>query len=340
MEFTDKIRVFLNNSGYNNLFISFFPALFTVILANNIFTFNYISACLAVIVCIFLNMSTKIFDDFLDFILSKTKTRLELEKTGIRGLYTKGSHFIDNKTLARKYFYYSIFFLVIALSLIILTCYILKDCKLLLFVLLLSAIGIINYHPKFKHLLNHTGYEIFAAVSNSFILMLFVFYSSSKCLTFDAFYIALIVFFLSFNIFYTSSLLNQKPDIITQKMTLPIIIKKENLQFLFSVFLTLFPFLLTFTGIYLKILPKISAAVFLLIFHSIWFLYLIFIFLKEPQKPVKWHILMGINTQSDINEQNNQSWYFVRYNLLRNIYITYLFILTISLINWNEIFIF
>ena len=290
--------------------------------------------------CVIIQYSAQILDDYLDWVYSKTTKRLELEQTGIRGLYTKAAYFLKDKKLPRIYFYAALILALVAITVFIFVSVNSKNFLLLLFLVLLPLFLFINYHPKFKKIINFTGTEFLCAVLCSFMTIICVFYASAKCVIFPIIYIGLISFFFIYNLLYTASLLNLKPDIMTEKTTMPIILKNENLQFIFSVFLTIFPFILLPIGVFYEILPKFSLIAEVLIFHAIWFLYLIYLFIKKPQKIIKWHFLMGLDKAEVENEQNNIGWYTVRYNLLINIYMIFFLILIISLINWKEIFMF
>ncbi|MBQ7450137.1 hypothetical protein IJS77_01875 [bacterium] len=340
MEIFKKIDNFLKCAGYDKLFISFFPMFCSLVLAAGTFTFNYKFACYLTVAFVLLHLSIKIFDDFIDWIKGKPYNRMELEKTGVRGLYLKCSHFIENKTLPRFYFYCAFTFLFFSVFIIFSVCCMSKIYCALLFLLIIPFFALLNYKEKYSKIILFTGYEIFPAMICSFLSMFFIFWVSTRCITSTLFYISIISFFSTLNIFYTSSLLNQKADIISEKKTLPIIIKNENLQFIFSSFLTLFPFILVGIGIFYDFLPKLSEITILLIPFSIWFLYLIYLFIKKPQQTVKWHFLMGFDGNRDCNEQNNLSWYFVRYNFLRNIFISFYMLLSISFINFKELFMF
>ena len=340
MNFFEKTAHLYKNAGHERLCLTSVPALCAAVIADNIFNSNLFYALVFVFACVLFQMSAQIFDDYFDWITSKTTKRLELEKTGIRGLYTKSAHFLADKKLPRLYFCLAILLSVIALSVFFSICIISKNYLTYLFLIPLPLLLILNYHPKFGRIMNLMGTEFLCAVSCSFLTMMCVFYASAKCIIFPLIYTGLIAFFFIYNLLYTASLLNLKPDKMTEKQTMPIILKGENRQFLFSVFLTLFPFVLLPVGVYYNILPKLSLIAELLIFHSVWFLYLIYLFIKQPQKMIKWHFLMGLDKDEIQNEQNNIGWFTVRYNFLENIYLIFFLILILVFISQSKIFMF
>lgn len=339
MKFINNLIKFYENAGHNNLFFTALPAIYGIILGLNIFTFNLCYAILIFLACIMIQLCAQILDDYLDWIFSMTLKRLELEQTGIRGLYTKCNYFAENKKLPKLYFYAAILLFLIALSIFIYVSLISKNYRILLFLIPLPLFLLINYSPKFNKILKLFGTEFLCASLCSFLTMICVFYASTNCIIISTVYIALIFFFFTLNIMYTASLLNLKCDILAQKITLPVILKNENLIFLFSILFTLTPFILLPLGVYLNILPKISLILEALIFHSFWFLYLIYLYIKEPQKVIKWHFLMGNNENGIKNAHNNIEWYTIRCNFIKNIYFAFSFILICLLLNWKNIFI-
>ena len=340
MDLCQKIIDFYKNAGHNKLCLTSVPSLCAIIIAEGIFNSYFFAGIFIMIACIFFQISVQIFDDYIDWIFSKTQKRLELEKTGIRGLYTKSVHFLSDKKLPRKYFYLAILFAIIAIAIFIADSIIFNNYMIILFLLPPLLFFLINYCLKFKKILNFTGTEFLCAISCSFLTMFCVFYASAKCITMPLAVVALILFFLIYNLLYTASLLNLKPDIMTEKSTMPIILKNENIQFLFSVFLTLFPFVILPIAVYYEILPKFSLTAEFLIFHSVWFLYLIYLYIKAPQKIIKWHFLMGLNKNEVENEQKNIGWYTVRYNLFENIFLIFSLILIITFILQQRAFIY
>ena len=141
-----------------------------------------------------------------------------------------------------------------------------------------------------------------------------------------------------FNLCFISSTLNKKADMITDKITFPIIINNEKYEIYFSLFFTFIPFILTYTAISLNIMPMFSYITFILIPQAIWQFYLMYQFKKTPQNSTKWNILMGADKYKTQNEQNNLSWFSVRYNFARNIFVTYGIILAITLIDYSKMY--
>lgn len=330
---------FYKNTGHNNIFLTALPAIYGIISGLNIFTFNFKYAILICLACIIMQLCAQFLDDYLDWIFAKTLKRLELEQTGVRGLYTKCNYFLENKNLPKLYFYIAIFLFIIAISIFIYVSIVSKNYRILFFLIPLPIFLLINYFPKCINLLRAIGTEFLCASLCSFLTMICVFYASTNCIITSVIYIALTFLFFTYNILYTASVLNLKCDILTEKNTLPVILKHENLIFIYSILLTLIPFILIPFGVYLKILPKFSLISELLIFHSIWFLYLIYLYIKQPQKITKWHFLLGYNENGIDNEHKNIEWYTIRCNLIKNIYTTYSFILILVSIDWKNLFI-
>ena len=340
MKLNENVVRFFKTAGRDNLCFTEIPALCAIILAENIFESDFWYGMLIFIACLLFQMSAQIFDDFFDWITSKTTKRQELEQTGVRGVYTKSSHFLTDKSLPRIYFFMALLITIIALLIFAFVSISSKKFLILLFLIPLPLFFLFNYHSRFRKIMNFIGTEFLCAILCSFITIFCVFYTCAKCVTLPVIFIGLLSFFFTYNLLYTASLLNLKPDIMTEKTTMPIILKGANKQLAFSIFLTLFPFILLPLGVYYGILPKISLISELLIFHSIWFLYLIYLFIKEPQKIIKWHFLMGPGKDEIENEQSSLGWYTVRYNFLENIYLIFFLVIILSIINWKEIFIY
>ena len=328
MKIIKIIREFFFNVGYDKSFMTIAPVLLGLCLGFAIFNFKFTNGLIIAAACIFFYFSIKIFDDFIDWINSNPQKRIELEQTGIRGMYSKCSHFLNNKKLPRIYFYIALIMFLTAISLVTTTVFFMNNFKILLFLIPVLLFGFIIYNKKFKAVLNFCGYEFFCAILSS-VSLLFVYYAETRYISSTALYYLLIIFFFEMNILYTSSLLNYKSDLMTEKITLPIIIKNDIFKIVISGFLTMFPFVLTAIGIYFKIISLYSSVTLLLIGHAVWFIYLIYLYVKYPQKYIKWNWMMGIDEKSDVNEQNNTSWYTIRYNFLRNIFIAYIFITVI-----------
>ena len=336
MNFIKSLKIFFNNSGTDKLFLSLIPAFCALVSAGNTFLFDFKKGIICFISIIFFHLSIKIFDDFIDYIYENPQNRVELEQTGVRVFSAKCKHFLYDKCSPRVYFYCSLLLFTIG---IILTGII--NIWLSLFITaFLILFGFINYHKKFNFIISKISTESLISILCAPLCMLTIFLISAKCITFQICYLSVIIIPLTLSVLLTASLLNLKSDIITEKTTLPVIINNKNIILYLYFIFTFIPYLLVITGVYLNILPKLSLITLLLLGHSVWLFCLIWIYEKEPQKIIKWNILMGEDKYKIQNEQNNVSWYTVRFNFARNIYVTFIILLTISLINWSGTFLF
>lgn len=337
MNFIVGIKTFLNNLGKDKLFLTFIPCFCATISANNTFNFNLINGIIFIFAVILIQLGVQVFDDFIDWITCKTAERKDLEQTGVRVLYSKGNYMLTNKKNARLYFYISAVLILTALIVLSILCKKIQDYKLLINIPILITFGLIYYLPLLNKYTNKLGTEIIIAIICAPITIVSTFYASAKCLIPQLYAISVIFFFMIFNLCYISSMLNIKSDILTKKTTFPMVLNNEKYEIYFSLFFTIFPFVLTYLSISLKLLPIYSYITFLILPQALWQFYLMYKFKKAPQDNVKWHILMGEDSHKIENEQNNISWYSVRYNFARNIYIAYGIILAVSLINFSEL---
>ena len=325
-----NIFLFFNNAGFDKLFLTAMPAFYAISASCFVFTNNLPNSILMFIGIICLQLSIKIFDDFIDLYDGKIEQRLQIEQTGMRGRYDKGIYFYKNSP--RKYFYTAIILSICFLIASIYISFSQKSFLILIFVIFISILGYINYSSKTKYIIKKTGTEFIVAFLCSFGNIFLVFYSGAKCLTPQIAAASLITFFFIFNISYISSILNLKVDIMTKKTTFAAFINNSAMRIWFLIFFTLFPYILTYTSISFNIFPKTAYLTFLLIPHSIWLIYLVILYETKPQVQIKWNILMGPNKYKIIDEQNGLSWYNVRYNFARNIFCTYMIIITVLLV--------
>ena len=160
MNFVKSIKTFYENSGYDKLFLSVLPAFCAFICAGNTFLFDFNKGFLFLISVIFLHISIKIFDDFIDWINGNPQKRAELEQTGIRALASKCSHFLNKSSNPRFYFYISLFLFIFAI-------FLLGTINIWLSLLVLTFLiisGLINYHSKFYKILSKIGTEIIISI--------------------------------------------------------------------------------------------------------------------------------------------------------------------------------
>ena len=336
MNFVKSVKTFYENSGSDKLFLSVLPAFCAFICANNTFLFNFYNGILFLTAVIFLHISIKIFDDFIDWINENPQKRAELEQAGIRTLTSKCSHFINKSGSPRHYFYISLIFFILAILF-------LGAINIWLSVtvtILLVVSGLVNYHPKFYTIISKTSTELLISILCAPVNILFMFIACAKCIRLQIIYLSIIIFFLVISVCLIPSIINIKSDTITNKTTLPIILNNKKIMMcLLMLFITV-PYILVAIGVYFNILPILSILTLALSGHSIWLFYLILLFEKEPQKTIKWNFLMGEDKYKTKNEQKNISWFTVRCNFARNIFVTFILLLIISLIDWSGTFIF
>lgn len=340
MKILDVLKKIFLSTGINKTFLTFFPWLCACVLASYTFHYNFINSFQVLLAIIFMQLSIQMFDDYLDWVFGLTLKRKSLETIGVRGLFNKCEYAITDKTQPKLNFYSSIIFFVFSTLNLIGVCIRLENFFLMIIPIFIIFLGVINYHQVTKNFMNTIGTEILAALLCGPITFLTTYYSTSNHITFKAFFISLIFVFFAYYLCLTASFLNIKSDTLTQKTTLPTIIKNINVYFSIYMFIGFLPFLLIIFAIILNFLPKTSYLTFLILPFYIWHLYLMYLFEKEPSKKIKWNFFMGIDNKKIINEQNNISWYTVRYNFIRNIYITISLLLIISLTNIEELFIF
>lgn len=323
---------FLKNVETDKLFLTVLPAFLAFVLASRVFTFNLLLCALAILASVFLHIAAKVFDDFNDWVLGRTKNCFEAENLGVRGLYKKCIYYYNGNIKPRQYFYIGVFLLVMSVIIYSYICYMHKGINILVIIITAIIIAFINYNKKFDKILSKLGTEFLVALLCGPLNMYFVFYAATKCMTKELILFSVIVFFFIWNICYIASVLNMKLDIIAEKLTLPINLNKNSVIIYFCIFLTLFPYCLVYSFVATEILPKIYYLTLLLIPHSVWLIYLVILYIKEPHKLIKCHFLMGPNKYRIQDEQNNESWYYVRYNLARNIFCSFIFITIIILI--------
>ena len=340
MQTIEFLKNFLKDAGANKLFLTVFPSFCAIVSASNTFDFNITNGLIVLFAAILIQLSIQLFDDFIDWVSGSTIKRQELEQSGIRGLYTKSAYALNNKKLPRTYFYTAIIFFIIGVNRIFYVCRLINDYKLLLGLLMVILFGFVNYYPKNKKVMEYLGSEIFVATLCAPILMVSTFYACAKCIIPQIVLLSFILFFIIYYICLVGSTLNLKPDIMTQKTTLPIMINNSDKNLIILFFIGIIPFLLSLVGIIFEIIPKYSYSVFLLLPYYFWHFYLMYIFEKDPQKQVKWHFLMGEDSKKIENEHLGYSWYTVRYNFIRNIFIMYSIILAISITDFKEFFMF
>ena len=335
MKFINEIKIFINNAGYDKLFLTMLPGFLAIVSASNIFTFDIINGFFIIISILFFQLSSKIIDDFIDWINLIPKELANIEKIGIRGRFDKCSYYIKDNKNPKLYFYWAIVLILIALSIFTFVSFH-NNFKMFLPLCFAIILLYINYGEKAKKIRTVISSETIIAMLCAPITMISIFYASTRCITFNLVFLSIIIYFFIFNICYTSSLLNLKIDMMTGKFTFPCIIKSQKYIIYFTIFFNFFPYLLTYLGIIFNILPKYAYLTFLLIPHTIWLTYLCILYIIKPQKLVKWHFLMGMDKYKIKNEQEGLSWYTTRYYLARNIFFIYVLILILSfLITFN-----
>ena len=323
MKFTNFLEKFLDNAGYDKLFLTAVPGLCAIVFANSVFTFNFSLGIIILFSVILIQLAVKIFDDYMDWILGNPQKRLQYEQTGMRGRFDKCKYYLNEEQNPRIYFYIALFLTLISLIIFISVSVIRQNILLILPLILLFVAGYINYSPKGKKILSKTGSEVLLAFICGPLNMLTIYYASTKCITLEIIALSVIFFFFILNICFIGSILNLKSDIMTEKVTFQIILNNSNYVIYFTVFFNIFPYILTYFSIYYKFLTVYSYISFILLPLSLWLIYLIILYIKEPQKNIKWHFLMGADKYATQNEQNNLSWYSVRYNFARNIFVMY-----------------
>lgn len=332
MKFFNEIKDFLNNSQKEKLFLTVFPSLFVLTLASFEENFNIFIGLLSIISIVLLHLSINILDDYIDWIQNNPLIRQTNEQIGIRINTNKASYYLNYNKNPRHYFYFSI--LLIGLSLII--CFSISHyykSLFLIFLLLITVFSaILNYTKKFRKAVTIIGTEAIISFLASTVSMSYVYFASTKNLTYNVISLSLIFLFCIQNINYIASILNIKIDTITNKTTFPIYLKKEKSIIYFLLFYALFPYILVNTAININLLNNYAYFTFLLIPHSIWLAYICILHIKFPEKIIKWNKLMGLNKNQIEDEQNNISWYTIKYKLARNIFCIFTFILIVSLL--------
>ena len=336
MNFVKSIKTFYENSGYDKLFLSVLPAFCAFICAGNTFLFDFNKGFLFLISVIFLHISIKIFDDFIDWINGNPQKRAELEQTGIRALTSKCSHFLNKSSNPRFYFYISLFLFIFAIFL--LGTINIWLCLVVLTFLIIS--GLINYHSKFYKILSKIGTEIIISILCAPVSMTILYFVCAKCIRLQIAYLSIIIFFAIIPVLIIPSILNIKSDKITNKTTLPLILNNKKITLCLLFLFIVLPYILIVSGVYFNVLPKLSLITLLLLGHSTWLFYLLLLFEKEPQKIIKWSFLLGEDKYKIKNEQKNISWFTIRFNFARNIYVSFIFLLIISMIDWSITFLF
>ncbi len=323
MKIISFIENFLDNSGYDKLFLTSLPGLCAIVFANSIFTFKFAIGIIFFLAIILLQLGGKILDDYGDWVNGNPQKRLHYEQTGIRGRFDKCYYYLNNAQSPRVYLNIALFLIWIFFITLLSFCITDHSLLLLIPIILISLFAYINYSKKAKPLLSKIGSEAILAFLCGPLNMLTIFYASTRCITPEIISVSVIFFFFIFNICFIGSILNLKSDIMTGKTTFPIILNKQNYIAYFTIFFNIFPYILTYFFINCNLLPRYSYLAFTLLPLSIWLSYLVILYIKEPQKVIKWHFLMGADKYAVENEQNNLSWYSVRYNFARNIFVMY-----------------
>lgn len=333
MKLLNSVKDYFNNCGRDKLFLTAIPSFLAMVAACNVFTFNLKICLLSFIAAELIQISVKFFDDFFDFVKGYPVRRQRIEETGIRGRFDKAVYYLgENNKKPLVYFWATLAILFLTLLIFVFISFYNRNVIMLLPIIIVLFMGFVNYSGQFKKVINKIGTEIIIAFLCAPVCMLFIFYSSTRCITPQIVYLSLIMFFFVLNTCFISSVLNQKVDIMTDKNTLPVIINKPTLLILLIITFGIIPYLLTFIGIISNIMPKLSYFTFLLIPHSIWLMYLCIQYIRNPQVLYKWHFLMGFDSFYIENEKNGISWYTTRYNLSRNIFFSYTIILIITFI--------
>ena len=196
MDVFNNFKKFFENAGWDKLFLSVMPGFCAIIATNQVFTNNLLNSFLMFLGIICLQLSIKIFDDFIDWVDGKPQQRQQLEQTGMRGRFDKCIYFYENSP--RKYFYFSLLLFLYFLFTIVYISYSQKSILIFIPAIFIPILGCINYSNKTKPIIEKFGTEFVIAFLCSFINMFLIFYAGTKCII-PQIAISAFVFFKAFN---------------------------------------------------------------------------------------------------------------------------------------------
>ncbi|MDR0604284.1 MAG: prenyltransferase [Bacteroidales bacterium] len=312
-----KIRFWLKNARPVSLPQSIFPAVLAAMMAFHSSGFSLLYSILAITGVVFLHLSMNLFDDYFDYKNHDVKIRNALAGNKTFSRVGKCSYLVSKEASLRELFFVATLFLLFATVLggIIF----LNRGIFILYLMLIGGILGITYSAK-PFCLSYRGLgELTVGIMFGPLLMTGVFYASCGDYMPSVGIVSVSVGLLVVNILFTHSILDYHPDKYVRKKTLAVLIKSTKVQFIFSCFFTLSPFVLIVYGIVRDYLSVWYALVLFTFPLGLYLIYSIDAFFRYPQKQFTPCFLMGPMENWERRKQNGIAWFSFRWFLSRNL---------------------
>ena len=313
----NRLRFWFKNARCVALPQSVLPAVLAAILAYDYAGFSFFYALLAVLGVVFVHLSMNLFDDYFDFKYQNIQIRNELTENKIASRIGKCGYLIAKEATTKQLFFAAVVFLSIALILGG-AIFVYRGTVILYLVLIGGFLGL-SYSAK-PLCLSYRGWgEIVVGIMFGPLLMTGVFYAGCGIYTPDIGLVSASVGLFVTNIAFTHSIMDYHPDKHTGKKTMAILIRSNGRMFVVACLLNLLPFLLIGYGIASHYLSFWYLLTFLSFPLSIYLIYLMAIFFRNPHKKFRPKFWMGTMENWDKITQAGMDWFMIRWYLARNL---------------------
>jgi 1,4-dihydroxy-2-naphthoate octaprenyltransferase len=279
--------------------------------------FSFLYSFLAIVGVVVVHLSMNLFDDYFDYRYHDVEIRNELAANKTFSRTGKCHYLVSGAATLKQLFVVATGFLFVAgvLGGIIF----LHRGMGILYLMLTGGVLGISYSANPLRLSYRGLGELTIGIMFGVLLMTGVFYAACGTYTSAVGIVSCSVGLLVANIEFTHSILDYQPDKRVRKKTLAVLVKSPVALLIFSCSLTLIPFVLILCGVLFNYLSAWYALVLLTCPLGVYLIYLVFAFLREPQKQFSPSFLTQPMENWNRIQQNGLGWFMIRWYLARNL---------------------
>jgi 1,4-dihydroxy-2-naphthoate octaprenyltransferase len=296
---------------------SMLPAVLAVCIASKMPDFSICLSLFAVLGVMLGHLCSNLLDDYFDYKVTGAAFRNDLQRKGIRARIAKCDYLTSGATTTKKLLFVCSILGIAAIALGVVV-FLKRDVVVLYFAAIAMLLGIFYSGKPLK--LSYRGLgEVVIGLMFGPLLMCGVYYAACGSLNWAIFLISVSVGLLVVNVVYTHSILDYDADKSCGKMTFAGLLNNKTLM-LMALFLLLFTvFTVVIVGVVSGFFDRSYLFVFLTFPMAVSHFYLVYKFVKEPQKTYKPRFWMGPMGNWKGIKEAGIDWFMIRWLLARNL---------------------